>query len=688
MQTEAKSKEIREQFNKLITSLDSAIKNENFKNCMFYVNAGFLINKDEFFKLIKKDKILVSSKYEFNHSKLLMKIIDEILKMQSDIERFKDYFLSIKNLNMFSEHILFIKKEIEQAINQKGVMLFLRLGLKIDYIFMSQYFIIDDIKSDLFLSDTLQKYIKEDLTSALSYISYIYHNNCKPSVKQNYEQITDKEIDKLILYGIKIKKIHEIDLQIHAFEYRLVLNEKNEYILLPPNEYFKKSITLGYCFNEMSRIGSNSTSSYIKEAMLIKDIARECYKNKKDNFLIETEKNYKRWIFRIQPEVISMCLKLNENELFPHEAIIIEYYSKELMIDANTLLEYNIDVGVSFYDLIIFKRYIEFLRWIAYFCIQEYPHINNHSLLSLTFDSNSYQHLFPFFDTEKLNNILKLVSFDFSLNDSVFDMQYQPICKGKYGYLTFINIFSESNLIRNSLQLTRKRFFENGKIDPLVDLLEKTFKDKNIDVKKNMKYGWGNQNGEIDIIAVTENFVFAFECKNSLLPCNSYEERTSYDYLIKASEQLSKFKNYFVDLKFQEYLEKKLGYCIKDKTLITSIIMSNRMFLGYRIDGHSVRGSYEICNFIKTGNITMMQEKKCFWQGSELTESDLYDFLEKDMLHSKLFDSFEEETHKISFGKNSITETKYVLNLEKVAKSNNFNETLKDIQDIRKTSTA
>jgi len=217
----------------------------------------------------------------------------------------------------------------------------------------------------------------------------------------------------------------------------------------------------------------------------------------------------------------------------------------------------------------------------------------------------------------------------------------------------------------------------------LVDLLEKTFKDKTIDAKKNMKYNWKNQNGEIDIIAVTENFVFAFECKNSLLPSNSHEERTSYDYLIKASEQLSKFKNHFVDLKFQEYLENKLGYCIKGKTLITSIIMSNRMFLGYRIDGHSVRGSYEICNFIKTGNITMMQETKCFWQSSELTESDLYDFLEKDMLHSKLFDSFEEETHKISFGKNSITETKYVLNLEKVAISNNFNETIKYIQDVR-----
>lgn len=40
--------------------------------------------------------------------------------------------------------------------------------------------------------------------------------------------------------------------------------------------------------------------------------------------------------------------------------------------------------------------------------------------------------------------------------------------------------------------------------------------------------------GDCDVVALHGEYLFIFECKNSLHPCSAAELRTSFDYLVKA----------------------------------------------------------------------------------------------------------------------------------------------------------
>lgn len=105
----------------------------------------------------------------------------------------------------------------------------------------------------------------------------------------------------------------------------------------------------------------------------------------------------------------------------------------------------------------------------------------------------------------------------------------------------------------------------------------------------------------------------------------------------------------------------KVGH---DDKLVTCIVMMNRMFSGYRVGTHAVRGALEIMRQIDSGTIAIGEEKKCLWQGIEFTGEDLRRFIEDDSLQSLLWKSMVKTREVMPIGQFEVSYETLYLNLE------------------------
>lgn len=181
------------------------------------------------------------------------------------------------------------------------------------------------------------------------------------------------------------------------------------------------------------------------------------------------------------------------------------------------------------------------------------------------------------------------VSLDKNLAGHV-DVQYQPFIPfGSEEYFLPMNVRINSNLYRNSLQTLQVRLFPDSTIEPLSQGLLESIESSGHLVEKNLSCS----GGDVDVLAMIDGRLLAFECKNSLVPASSHELKTSLDYIEKAASQLTLFQKRISNVKFRDWLRKKTGWPIfTDAHVSTCIVSSNRMFAGIRINGHGAfRGS-------------------------------------------------------------------------------------------------
>jgi hypothetical protein len=246
----------------------------------------------------------------------------------------------------------------------------------------------------------------------------------------------------------------------------------------------------------------------------------------------------------------------------------------------------------------------------------------------------------------------------------VFDIQYQPFVKTQHGYLVPMNILSSSDVIRNSLLLSRLRLYADGVNDPLPGITGASLRSRTNFVAENVKFKYEDYKGEIDVLALIDEQLFIFECKNSLIPCNSYELRTSFDAIQKAATQLDKLIEAFKDQAFTEYISRSIQWYIPfPPKPVTCIVVGNRMFSGYRLNGHAVRGSYELVQFIKEGMVVGSKgDRVSLWTGENFTGEELRKYIVHDSVHKKIFQCMEPYVEKYQFDDKWLHIHSYCLN--------------------------
>jgi hypothetical protein len=261
---------------------------------------------------------------------------------------------------------------------------------------------------------------------------------------------------------------------------------------------------------------------------------------------------------------------------------------------------------------------------------------------------------------------------------AVFDLQYTPIMKVAGQYLVPIGVVANCNLMRNALQRSRFRFDSGAKMDPLGDRLVAAFQEAGVHAKAKVKVRHAGADAEADVLAVIDKHLFVLECKNSLHPCNIFELRQSYLYILKAAAQLDRFRQLFTDQQFRRSVSTVAQFDVTSCTSFTTcIVTGNRMFSGHREGGHAVRNVHELENVIVGGRLALVPFAKDpadpespeirvrvhSWKGENISASDLVNYIEKDSWHAPAFGAMYPHDEVMAFGRRSLRFKSFMLDV-------------------------
>lgn len=420
-------------------------------------------------------------------------------------------------------------------------------------------------------------------------------------------------------------------------------------------------------------VKSRNTFDITDDISLIQ-IAKKLAVEFKDNFYIE-EKPYKRIVMKFP--ILKVKELISSKQLLYEEKIQMHSIQKELFIDLKKITEIKFYKNICLFDVIKLQRFFTIL----FFALFEY--IETEKLL----DSKLFwRSIIPSFDKiyflkiledlfgqTKANDLLDLLSWNPNSN-KIFDIQYYPILNIDNLIVLPLGILCNSNLTRNVLQSTNYRFDSDDSNDPIGKLLEESLKSVSSLVKRNFSYNYQGKNGEIDIIAIIENQLFIFECKNSLHPTSSFELRTSYESIKKGVKQLNTFQTLWKEEDFKNYISRRINLSIPIQ-IYRCIVTGNKMFGGWQAEGINVIPIHELINVINTGKISVKEfdlgeqtlEGITFklWSKDNFNVNDIIDYIENNSLHQCFFLSMETQKQNIHIGSVNITKNRYMLNMEK-----------------------
>ena len=94
------------------------------------------------------------------------------------------------------------------------------------------------------------------------------------------------------------------------------------------------------------------------------------------------------------------------------------------------------------------------------------------------------------------------------------------------------------------------------------------------------------------------------------------------------------------------------------------------MFSGYRLNGHAVRGSYELAQFIKDGLVVGSKgDSVSLWTGDKFTGEELRKYLADDSVHKQIFACMEPYVEKYQFDDKWLHLHSYCLNAYELYKT-------------------
>ncbi|MCH9852508.1 MAG: hypothetical protein K0U45_03295 [Alphaproteobacteria bacterium] len=671
----------------IIQELQRNIGKQKTSQASNWLLLGLLVNAKNFINNAKQKGVLRASQNDFASSGLLKEIIENAYDKLHLTDDIKSYFKSLASLYIICEEARQLKEQIVKELKERKGNLLREVLVKTDLHFMLQA-TTGQLDYSAKIDDSINFIFPDFIAEACSYIVFLYHKHVgeRQPLPDNNMDFSLSHADKLLAKATKIRFIVDAEVKIDFYGYKVLINNKDNHIyeLHPPSDEFEKARRLGYVGVGFQQIKRGLVFQHHKENF-VKEMAK-IYNDKFGKEMITLFENpFPRYVLKFYDYFLKEQ-KIFGKFLFPEEIMQIDGAVLEWNIEPQELLDFEVAAGVCMFDIIRFQRFINLSRWaLFYYCesrMQTEIHTTNQSFVPYL-ELNLLKQILDMVLDKSSEKLINFLSYNFKNKSGFFDIMYQPILKIEEGFVSAPhNIIGNTNILRNSLQLSTRRFYEDGTDDPLPKLVYDALFSKNFQVKSNFPYKWNGKQGEIDNIALCDGYLFVFECKNSNLPCDAHELRTSYDYIIKASNQLQRFKHLYQEDKFKQYLSQNLGWKIADATLVTSIIMSNRMFNGLRIKGHSVRTISEITNFIDSGKINLIEasfsninEKTiCLWKSNRFTANDLYEYLENDIFHKPTLESFIPEDEVCIFGNKKFIKKTFAFNIEGFIKNHSFQE--------------
>jgi hypothetical protein len=621
----------------LVEEVEKALETGDTSSASNLLYAGLVLDDMRFLARIQKKGLLRISRYSYRETPLVP-VVTALCNPTLGLSRTTCVYLtSVSNLYVVGRAI---RKEYEKLTQwlaeerEAGIKATLAI---VDFFFLKKAVGFHETSTKVLPSRHPFFFSIERLAEGLSSLLALYGTEfgqlqINPSIPEG--AIDSDDYIRFLISACHLQAYREWEFQVDRLGYRLVESgSARTFTMEPPTYEFGRAVELGFIQTNQQR-AIKTGDWFDKDAHSFHDFVPQTLQKMEEAGLIRLLKEpTERYRFDFPAEVLTSLAQVGE--LFQEEQIALKGACRDLLTRVDQLLDFDLNNGVTLRDLFQVSRLMQFIRSIT--AAKLVPELGTHP-------NHVLQSLIPVFPKPALISLVGTVIGEGKAERAIdmmcldikghVDLQYQPLVPVGEQIMLPANIFANSHVFRNSLLVIGKRLYEDGKVDPLVDLIADVFKEQGLSPQTRVNYAWGGETGEGDVLILIDNMLFVLECKNSLVPTGPHELRTSLDYIEEAAIQLSRWQKHFQDTKFREWLASKTGLAIDHKTrLVTSVIMSNRMFMGYRIDGHPIRGAYELEHFIREGNITMGDEVYSYWEGNALSSEDLRRYFEQDLTY-------------------------------------------------------
>ncbi len=617
----------------LLQEARTAIDSGHLQDAQNALYAGLLLDEERFLHEVQKTGLLRISRLSYV-AEPLTSLVSSLLAPSLGLSAATvDYLESVSNLYEVATRV---RKEYQQLegwlANEREVGIKSALAW-LDFLFLKISIGVHGTSKVEIPSRNPFFFTIEELAEGFSSLLALYGNEIgtltqNPAI--NEQALLDGAYLAILNTAAHVSTFREWEFQVDRLGYRFVsTGPVNEFRLEHPSAEFHRAIEMGFIQVTQQRL-KNTHECLNLGGKSFSDYAPTLVKQMEDaGFIKMVERPVARIQFAIPGEVLKLTARVDA--FFLEERIALLQASRDLLTPPQQILDFEVQDGVTFRDLFQVSRMIHFIRSIA--AAKLIPELESRPGLV-------FQSIVPAFERGQLVELLsncvtkeiaeKVVAMWTADIKGHVDIQYWPMVPMGTTILLPANVFAGANVYRNPLQILRTRLYPDGKNDPLAPLLANKFIEKGYDARIGFNYA----QGEIDVLVMIDGILFAFECKNSLVPSGAHELMTSLDYVRTASDQLERFTNRFTDPKFRDWLKKETGWPIDHAThLSTGIVLSNRMFMGLREEGHPVRGAYELEHFVDEGTIAMGEEIHHFWQGANFGGDDLRRFLESDITY-------------------------------------------------------
>ena len=629
---------------------------------------------------IRRKGVLKSSKYGFRSSGV-KKVVESALEFIEAVDTVRrgiraerlEYLNSVHDLLVLAPDIAKLRNSLLVRLRARQKIVLKTLLVLVNRVFS----IIDWNEQAEENPSSLAYWSAEDIAEAFSCIlKMMREENIVPNkwinVDTNFGGSFDDVYNNLLVDAAKINAFKEAEVLIDALPYKVVAIE-NKLNVMSSDPAFEKSVRLGYIQSEIQRsVRAQKLLDHLGSYQTIESVVSEAFDTGLDDLVTIKSTPLERLVFELPATQSFLYPICQEDILYSDEApALIGMAIDDFLPATAEPREIKISEFLNVFDAKKVQRLFRFINIVYNKKLETISDINKRRelLMRSTIMVFKHEQLLAIFSAvlspEKAEEMIKLLTL--SDSDDYIDIQYKPLIKSNNFYIVAPMLLGSANLSRNIVVSNNLRNkLTRNQVDPLEGHIENALIEQGFTVAKNFKFKIAGEKRETDIICWRENHLFIFECKNSYLPCNPHEMRTSYEHIKKGEEQLEIRYEWLCNHDNQKRLLKALKWDFEPTDQVhTGIITANRVFNGLNLGRHPVRQAHELTNVLLRGKVSRSDGKQLsFWKQSEFSVCDLVDYLKGGSIISMQLDNLTPYKRDIKLGKSSISFHRYKMDLE------------------------
>lgn len=628
---------------------------------------GLLLDQERFLKMIRVKGALRPSKYDLRGERIrccTVALMEHAGQMGLS-ESSKEYLPSVHALSIVADGARELRNHLRTSVRDGRTVKSLLVAL--DMLFLLQH---EPRRGDV-PPTAWQYYSKEELAEGFSLAFYLYHSSGHRVTEIELGSPVDPKVltsdvyETLLAHGAILRAYHEWEFEVDTGSHHAHI-EGTTIVLRPTDERTEKATRLGYIQSEQMRLKAGLEHPP-KDAVSLAAVAERLHAILKQNDLLRLVDEPVRRLVLELPNVPQLVAVLKDDAFFAEEVAYLHYSGLSYLIAPEGLTTFVVRGTVTVRDLVKAARLVNLLRQVLRLeilaLLAAEPETAAQSVLPVYHRDQLLTLLSIAVDREKAEELLHFWEWT---GDGIFDLQYQPLLRAGHYYTIPMNVFADSDVIRNALQLARVRIHHQE--DPSERALANAFVARGVPARHGVRYHHNGQDGEIDVLVVLDGIAFAFECKNSLLPTSPFEFRQMLAYLQRANEQLDRLKIFWQDPTFVRALRQSTGLdLVPGMPLVTCAVTANRMLSGSLFGSHPVRGLFELGSFLHLGGITLLGQSVRVVSGSEVSGADLRAYIEGDSLHARFLAAMVPYEATYMIGQVEVRRRSFVLSLPRIA---------------------